>query len=182
MGAIVQFILQLVLGLAGTVAAAIPGKAEKTLRKDAFKEREQLANAQGGGLTSSRRQQARAEALSGINAQTQQGLSTLARGSASGDGATGMDQSAVRDLYKARYGAEGQAMSGIRAQDIDEYKRRQENNRQALMEAYQMGQARKKNALDSNSSGGLAQGISSGQGARTQDASTVSSGAGAVSG
>lgn len=181
MGAIVQMILQLVLGIVGSVASAIPGKAETTMRKDAFAGREALKHAQGGGYTSAQRQRLRSEALSGVSAQQQQALSQLARGSAT-DASGNIDQAAIRDIYKSSLGAQNQAMSNINAQDANEYQRRVDANKQDLINAYNMGQARKSAALSKTQTGGLSTGQSSGQDSRQQDASAISSAASAIGG
>lgn len=173
MEAIVKMILQLVLGIVGTIAMAAPGPMETKFRKGVKEDRKALQNSPGTGFTTSQRQAYRAEALSGINASKQQGLAQLARGSASTDGANGQAQAGIRDLFKATAGAENQAMAGIRVADTEEWKRKKAKNEQDMLIAAAMGKERKAAALDKSTSGGVTIGQTAGESQRADAASNV---------
>ncbi len=174
MGAIVQMIMQLVLGVVGAVASAVPGPMETKFRKDVKSERKALQDSPGTGFTTSQRQSYRAEALSGIDASKQQALAQLARGSTGDEGAAGQQQSAIRDLFKSAQGAENQAMGGIRNADIEEWRRRKLKNQQDMLIAAQMGAQRKAAALDKSYEGGAAMGQQAGSDQRSSVASGIS--------
>jgi hypothetical protein len=182
MSGLIQMLLQLILGVAGSVAAAVPGPMETKFRKDIKSERKALEASGGTGLTSSARQKYRAEAMSGIDANKQAALAQLARGSATGGGESGQQQAAMRDIYKASDSADNKAMSDIRNLDAAEYARRQAKLQENMLIAANMGAARKASALNKSYDGGSTTGSSAGSSDRSATASTISQGVSAYQG
>jgi hypothetical protein len=121
-----------------TAVAAIPGKMETQLRKQALADQKRLAGG-AGGMSQGALQQAQAGIANTVQAQQQQALAQLARGSAMGGGESG--------VRLAQQGAGQQAMqqgmSNLREQDLA-YAQQQRQANQALMQQLaSMGAARK---------------------------------------
>ena len=154
--------------IAGTIASAIPGKMESMYRKDIISDRARLASGHGG-MAAGQRGQLQSEALNQIQAQQNAQMANLARGSASGQGASGLQQQQIAATQQAAQNAGNQAMSNIRQQDLAlaEAQRQQLYARMAQARAW--GQQRKQEALAyANSMGGY-----SGDGGRQGIADTL---------
>lgn len=137
--------------LIGGIIGAIPGKMERAFRKDILADRKRLSNG-GGGLAAGDRQRLQAEAMGNIQAQQESARAQLARGSAMGGGASGMQTQQMSAITRAGMDAGNAAGSNIRQQDLD-LAERQRQGLYARMQAAQAGGAARKQALMSGIEG-----------------------------
>ena len=153
--------MQLASAAAPIIGPMISGKAEKAMRKDALAEHEALQRSAGSGFTQGQRQAFRAEAAGQRDAQAQQQLAALARGSATGAGESGQAQAGARDVFRAKVGAANAAESQIRAQDLQAHMAKKIANQNALANIYNMGQKRRAEILTNqyDASGSMGQSI-----------------------
>ena len=86
----------LAVGGAALLARAIPNRFERQYRRQIKELGKQLARGEGG-MSETDRQQALARGAQQVNATAQQ-QAQLARGAATGAGASGMQQQAIREL------------------------------------------------------------------------------------
>jgi len=125
-----------------TAVAAIPGKMETQLRKQALADQKRLAGG-AGGMSQGALQQAQAGIANTVQAQQQQALAQLARGSAMGGGESGVRLAQQGAVLGAGQQAMQQGMSNLREQDLA-YAQQQRQANQALMQQLaSMGAARK---------------------------------------
>jgi|GEM_PF-6360178 len=115
-----------------TAVAAIPGKMETQLRKQALADQKRLAGG-AGGMSQGALQQAQAGIANTVQAQQQQALAQLARGSAMGGGESGVRLAQQGAVLGAGQQAMQQGMSNLREQDLA-YAQQQRQANQALMQ------------------------------------------------
>ena len=109
--------LSIGLAGAGLLLSAIPSKSERQYRRHVKDMGKQLARGEGG-LSEGEKQRALAEGVQQIESASAKQTAQLARGSASGQGASGMRQKAIRELGKAKTGAIQASGSAVNQQDL----------------------------------------------------------------
>lgn len=149
---------QLAAKYAPAVAAAVPGKMEHQYRQDIEADRARLAGG-NGGMSAGQRGRLTAEAMGGIQTQTNEALANLARGANSEAGYSGVQQQAMGDLQRASQGAGLQAASGIRDQDLASAEAQRQGLNQRMITAIAAGQARKNATLQQFQQAGGGQGV-----------------------
>jgi hypothetical protein len=139
-------ILGMLPAAVNTVVGAVPGKLETQLRKQAVAEQKRLAGG-AGGMSQGALQQAQSGIANTVQAQQQQALAQLARGSAMGGGESGVRLAQQGAVLGAGQQAMQQGMSGLREQDLA-YAQQQRQANQALMQQLAaMGAANRAGAL-----------------------------------
>lgn len=107
----------LAVGGAALLARAIPNRFERQYRRQIKDLGKQLARGEGG-MSESDRQQALARGAQQVESVTAQQQAQLARGAATGAGASGMQQQAIRELSQGKQKAMGQIGTAIQKQDL----------------------------------------------------------------
>jgi hypothetical protein len=154
------------------IAAAIPGKMERHYRKQVLADERRLAEGRGG-MSAGQRQAAIAEGMAGVQAQQEQELARLARGSATQSGASGLQGEMAGAVHKAGLGAGNQVTSAVRQQDLDLAEAQRQDLQNRMLTAYQMGQARKAAAIKGLSEADMGGFSALGKTARLNTASNV---------
>ncbi len=134
------------LGLAGAAAMYMPGKEEKNLRKQVEADRLRLAGG-AGGMSEGLRQQAQAAMANNVQAQSQQALAQLARGSAMGGGESGINTAKQLGVIGAGQQAMMQGQGQLREQDLAAAAQQRAMNTQQQQYLIQMEQARRAQAM-----------------------------------
>lgn len=124
----------------------IPSKEEQALRKQVEADRKRLAGG-AGGMSEGVRQQAQANLANATQAQTQQALAQLARGSAMGGGESGINTAKQLGIYGAGQQAMMQGMGQLREQDLMAAQQQRALNTQQLQYLAQMEMMRRQQAL-----------------------------------
>jgi len=144
-------------GMATQLAGAVPGlimaglsyipsKEEQALRKQVEADRKRLAGG-AGGMSEGLRQQAQAGMASSVQAQQQQALAQLARGSAMGGGESGISTAKQLGVLGAGQQAMMQGMGQLREQDLMAAQQQRALNTQQMQMLAQMEMARRQAAL-----------------------------------
>jgi len=107
----------LAVGGAALLARAIPNRFERQYRRQIKELGKQLARGEGG-MSETDRQQALARGAQQVESATAQQQAQLARGAATGAGASGIQQQAIRELSQGKQKAMGQIGSAIQKQDL----------------------------------------------------------------
>jgi hypothetical protein len=163
--------------LVGAAITGIPGPLEKKYRKYAESELDRLSSG-GGGMTPSQRAMLQMEARGQIGSALEQQRAQVARGSATGDGASGQQQAMQRDLSRVQVGAEQQASSNIRQQDLEMASRQREAALAHLRNSIELAWRRKMGAMEHyKAATPFDTGYSSGQTQRSNVGSQMSSAA-----
>jgi hypothetical protein len=156
----------------------IPSAEETALRKQIEADHKRLAGG-AGGMSEGRRQQALAGMASGVQAQQQQALAQLARGSAMGGGESGISTAKQLGVIGAGQQAMMQGVGQLREQDLMAAQQQRALNAQQLQYLAQMEMARRQAAIQqANQALGLTpaqqqEAGAAGQGERTQLAQGV---------
>lgn len=98
-------------------AKFIPTRPERAYRKYVREQGKRLARGEGG-MSQREKQQALASGQQQVAAATEKQQAQLARGSAMGQGVSGAQQRAIRELSKGRTRAMGQVASAVTQQDL----------------------------------------------------------------
>jgi hypothetical protein len=136
------------------IIGAIPGKMERNYRQQIVNDERRLAGG-AGGMAEGKRQAAIAEGMAGVQAQQEQELARVTRGGATQSGASGLQGEMAGAIHKAGLGAGNQVRSAVRQEDLDLAEARRQDLHQRMLNAYQMGQVRKKAAIEGLSSADL---------------------------
>lgn len=134
------------LGLAGAAATYMPSKEERALKKQVEADRKRLAGG-AGGMSEGLRQQAQAAMASNVQAQSQQALAQLARGSAMGGGESGINTAKQLGVIGAGQQAMMQGQSQLREQDLMAAAQQRAQNQQLQQYLIQSEMARRQAAL-----------------------------------
>jgi hypothetical protein len=133
-------------GLVSTIVQAVPGKLEKQLRDQMAADQKRLAGG-AGGMSQGALQQAQAGIANTVQAQQQQALAQLARGSAMGGGESGVRLAQQGAVLGAGQQAMQQGMSQLREQDLAYAQQQRAMNEQMRQQLMGMAEMRKQAAL-----------------------------------
>jgi len=140
-------------GLSGSIPGLVmaglsylPSKEEQALRKQVEADRKRLAGG-AGGMSEGLRQQAQANLANTVQAQQQQALAQLARGSAMGGGESGISTARQLGVIGAGQQAMMQGVGQLREQDLMAAQQQRALNTQQLQYLSQMEMARRQAAL-----------------------------------
>lgn len=134
------------LGLGMAALSYIPSKEERALKKQVEADRKRLSGG-GGGMSEGLRQQAQATMASNVQAQSQQALAQLARGSAMGGGESGINTAKQLGVIGAGQQAMMQGQGQLREQDLMAAAQQRAQNQQLQQYLIQSEMARRQAAL-----------------------------------
>lgn len=135
-----------VMGVANAALSYIPSKEERALQKQVEADRKRLANG-GGGMSEGKLQQAQSTLANSVQAQQQQALAQLARGSAMGGGESGIATAKQLGVFGAGQQAMAQGQSQIREQDLAAAAQQRAANTQLQQQLIAMERARRQEAI-----------------------------------
>ena len=107
----------LALGTGYALARGMPNRFERRYRRQVKDIGKQLARGEGG-MSQTQRDQAMAAGAQQLESVTAQQQAQLARGAASGAGASGLQQQAIRNLSQGKQKATAQLSSAVQKQDL----------------------------------------------------------------
>ena len=134
-------------GLGMAAMSYIPSKEERAMRKQVEADRKRLAGG-AGGMSEGLRQQAQAAMASNVQAQSQQALAQLARGSAMGGGESGISTAKQLGVIGAGQQAMMQGQGQLREQDLMAAAQQRAQNAQLQQYLIQSEMARRQMAMN----------------------------------
>ena len=138
-------IIKALMAVGMVIAQSTPGPIENRMRKQLKADEKRMAGG-GGGYAEGSRQSQMAGVANTVQAQQQQALAQLARGSATGGGESGMSAMRQGNVFSGGQMAMQRGASDVRAADLAFRDQQMQLMLQRQMALAAMGQKRKDNA------------------------------------